>query len=271
MQPIYRLAICAAIASAPLPAAAREWPKTAGWDIIEFKNDCAIHSTFTGKGETDLTLFLELDGQAILLVGDGGRSGKADLTYALDGKRYAGGPSVESGGEFEARKALAPRLGTDFLTDFAAASTLAVLKRDVVVGRMSLRGSAAAIAVAKRCVAQVLDALPAPTYAGVVARPIPIHGGPKGNPGYWFTNDDYPADAKRAGAQGTVSIVLSVDASGIVTGCRVATSSGNASLDAATCTLATRRGRFNVQKDAEGKAQPYTYTMPGIHWSLNGQ
>jgi len=89
-----------------------------------------------------------------------------------------------------------------------------------------------------------------------------------GNPGSWFTDSDYPADARRASAQGRVSVQVDVDASGRVVGCRVTASSGNASLDDATCRLAQRRGRFTIQKDSKGNAQPYSYQLPGIQWSL---
>ncbi|MGN6820408.1 MAG: energy transducer TonB [Sphingomonas sp.] len=100
---------------------------------------------------------------------------------------------------------------------------------------------------------------------------IAVRGGPRGNPGNWFTNEDYPSDAKRAGAQGRVTVVLSIDTSGKVAGCRVTSGSGNSSLDDATCRLAQRRGRFTVQKDADGNAQPYSYTLPGIKWQLQDE
>lgn len=102
-------------------------------------------------------------------------------------------------------------------------------------------------------------------------RPVAVKGGPKGNPGGWFTDDDYPADAKRAGASGRVSVLLNIDTSGKVAGCRVTASSGNSSLDDATCRLAQRRGRFIVQKDTEGNAQPYSWTLPGIRWTLKDE
>ncbi|HEX7692869.1 MAG TPA: energy transducer TonB, partial [Sphingomonas sp.] len=102
-------------------------------------------------------------------------------------------------------------------------------------------------------------------------KPVAVRGAPRGNPGNWFTDDDYPADAKRAGAQGRVSVVLSIDTSGKVTGCRVTAGSGNSSLDETTCRLAQRRGRFTVQKDSDGNAQPYSYSLPGIRWTLKDE
>lgn len=101
-------------------------------------------------------------------------------------------------------------------------------------------------------------------------RPVAVRGGPKGNPANWFTDDDYPADAKRANAQGRVSVMLSIDTGGRVADCRVTGSSGNSSLDNQTCNLARRRGRFNIQKDAEGNAQPYNYPL-SPRWVLKDE
>ena len=71
----------------------------------------------------------------------------------------------------------------------------------------------------------------------------------------------------RAGAEGSVSVVLSIDAAGNLTKCLVTASSGNASLDAMTCRLVQRRGRFTIQTDADGKPQPYSYALSKT-WSL---
>ncbi|MGN6818191.1 MAG: energy transducer TonB, partial [Sphingomonas sp.] len=55
-----------------------------------------------------------------------------------------------------------------------------------------------------------------------------------------------------------------------VAGCRVTASSGNSSLDDATCRLAQRRGRFTVQKDSDGNAQPYSYPL-STRWQLQDE
>jgi protein TonB len=64
--------------------------------------------------------------------------------------------------------------------------------------------------------------------------------------------------------------MLSIDTAGKVAGCRVTASSGNGSLDDATCRLAQRRGRFNVQKDSDGNAQPYSYPL-STRWQLQDE
>lgn len=67
---------------------------------------------------------------------------------------------------------------------------------------------------------------------------------PTGDPRKWVTDDDYPAAALRAGESGTVHFVLDVDAKGTPTFCRIAASSGSATLDARTCALLIERARF---------------------------
>jgi protein TonB len=110
---------------------------------------------------------------------------------------------------------------------------------------------------------------PAPVVQPAPPAPpaIAVPGGPRGNPGSWFSDDDFPAGAKRAGASGRVAVSLSIDTAGKVVGCRVTASSGNGDLDDTTCRLAQRRGRFNVKKDVAGNALPYTWPI-STRWVL---
>ena len=93
---------------------------------------------------------------------------------------------------------------------------------------------------------------------------------PKGSPTSWFTNDDYPADARRAQAAGRVSVRLSIDAAGRVADCQVTASSGNGSLDSQTCNLSRRRGRFTPAKDAAGNGIPGSYVL-SFRWQLQDE
>ncbi len=74
----------------------------------------------------------------------------------------------------------------------------------------------------------------------------------KGNPASWVTNDDYPPSSLRAEEQGKVGITFSINAQGRVEGCTVTSPSGFSSLDKATCSLVTRRGRYSPALDAAG-------------------
>lgn len=74
-------------------------------------------------------------------------------------------------------------------------------------------------------------------------QPIPV-----GNPAAWSASAEYPPIALRNGEQGRVGYQLDVDASGQVTGCRITTSSGSASLDAATCPHLLRVASFHPEE-----------------------
>lgn len=64
------------------------------------------------------------------------------------------------------------------------------------------------------------------------------------NRAVWINENDYPADAIRAGQQGRVAVALYVDNTGRVASCDITASSNSASLDAQTCALIQRRARF---------------------------
>ncbi|WP_298813554.1 energy transducer TonB [uncultured Sphingomonas sp.] len=90
---------------------------------------------------------------------------------------------------------------------------------------------------------------------------------PKGNPAAWFDADSYPPAAIRAEEEGrTVARVL-IGTDGRVQSCGIVTSSGSASLDAATCSILIRRGSFEPARDASGVAIRSTWNLP-VRWVL---
>ncbi|NJC06245.1 protein TonB [Sphingomonas kaistensis] len=72
----------------------------------------------------------------------------------------------------------------------------------------------------------------------------------------YFTEDDYPTEAIRKEEQGAVAFVLAVSPEGRVTACRIATSSGSAALDGATCRILRSRARFRPALDERGQRVP---------------
>ena len=92
---------------------------------------------------------------------------------------------------------------------------------------------------------------------------------PRGDQGGWFPQDSYPPAARRAGAEGRVSVSVDVGTNGKVIACRVLASSGNGDLDAATCRLATRNGRFEPARDASGAPTPSTTALRNVRWVLD--
>jgi TonB family protein len=80
-------------------------------------------------------------------------------------------------------------------------------------------------------------------------------------------NEDYPRRAKRAGAQGSVTISYVVGSEGRVTRCDVIASSGNDDLDRTTCRLATKRFRYSPARDSKDLAMEETITRV-FEWYL---
>ena len=83
----------------------------------------------------------------------------------------------------------------------------------------------------------------------------------------FITAEDYPTAAMRKGESGTVVAELEVAEDGFVEGCRIARSSGSASLDFATCRLATHRLRYDPARDSGGAVTRSTDTLT-VRWSI---
>ncbi len=89
----------------------------------------------------------------------------------------------------------------------------------------------------------------------------------RGNPAEFFSAEAYPADAMRANRQGRTVARLTVDAAGVPVGCTIVTSSGSRSLDAATCSIAIGKVRYDPARDAAGRPIASTATLP-VRWVL---
>ena len=85
-----------------------------------------------------------------------------------------------------------------------------------------------------------------------------------------FSDEDYPASAQAAGAEGTAQASLTIGADGRVSGCSITRSSGNSALDAATCSILRRRAKFSPAIDSNGKPTSDTVSTPPITWRLEG-
>jgi protein TonB len=85
-----------------------------------------------------------------------------------------------------------------------------------------------------------------------------------------FSADDYPAAAQSAGAEGTAQAQLTIGPDGRVVGCNHTRSTGNSSLDSATCNILRRRAKFTPARDSNGQATTDTVTTPPIVWRLEG-
>lgn len=68
-----------------------------------------------------------------------------------------------------------------------------------------------------------------------------------------LSDADYPAGVGEAGGGGTVEVIFRVLVNGRVADCRITQSSGNAELDARTCSLIERRYVYEPSRDETGR------------------
>jgi protein TonB len=124
------------------------------------------------------------------------------------------------------------------------------------------------------------EATPPPIPPVAVAPPPPAPPPPprkvqsaqsaKGDLRTLFSADDYPASASAAEAQGTAQATLTIGPDGRVVGCNLIRSTGNGSLDSATCNILRRRAKFTPARDSNGQPTTDTVTTPPIVWRLEG-
>ncbi|MEO7689939.1 MAG: energy transducer TonB [Sphingomonas sp.] len=84
----------------------------------------------------------------------------------------------------------------------------------------------------------------------------------------WFSQSDYPPESRLRDEEGRVTVTLDIDERGVPTKCRIAESSGYPVLDAKTCELALKRGRFKPATDTTGKPVASSFTLPAVRWSV---
>src|SRR6266542_5785854 len=111
---------------------------------------------------------------------------------------------------------------------------------------------------------------PAPPAPPAPPRKVVSAQSAKGDLRSLFSPDDYPAAAQSSGAEGTAQAQLSIGPDGRVTGCNLIRSTGNSSLDSATCNILRRRAKFTPARDSNGNATSDSITTPTITWRLEG-
>jgi TonB family protein len=84
------------------------------------------------------------------------------------------------------------------------------------------------------------------------------------------TANDYPAVALMKEQEGTVTVRLDVDRTGVVTTCKVVISAGSAALDDQTCALFRARARYIPAHDRRGRPVASTVDQR-MAWRLAGQ
>ena len=120
----------------------------------------------------------------------------------------------------------------------------------------------AAVAAHRRCTAEIAREwrLDEAALAALSQRPVTTN-----RLGYHAS--DYPAAALRTATQGRVIVRITVTAEGQAADCAVVATSGNAQIDAISCQVARRNGRYRPALDAAGR--PVTIaTVFTVTWRL---
>lgn len=103
----------------------------------------------------------------------------------------------------------------------------------------------------------------ASAHPGSHGKAIPLSGSLQG----LITEDDYPPEAVDNNEQGSVNVLLRVDAAGAVADCTVE-HSASPSLDAKTCAVIRERAKFKPARDRHGKAVA-SETRGRVTWRID--
>lgn len=230
------------------------------WTVDYRADKCVASRPFGTEPVTNLTLqpFVSLDIKGAMLIvvvpnteGGGVRNGKAKISLRPAGTTkmldyVSRQPQPDGARSYEMS------LDPDTMAQIGQATSLVIDagKESVALETGKLQP---VIDAAEKC----NDDLMRSWGVDPAARAAPI-----GNPGEWFTDNDYPPKAARRRVQGNAVIVLTVDPDGRVKGCRIAATTGDPDLDDGTCDLARTHARF--ARKGEGDR----FSILGVHWVL---
>lgn len=90
---------------------------------------------------------------------------------------------------------------------------------------------------------------------------------PVGNPGAWIPPNGYPPAAKASAEEGRVGFTLTIDETGLVSDCKITSTSESPLLDETTCNYMTANGRFTPPRD---KNKPVmSQWSSSVRWKLD--
>lgn len=90
---------------------------------------------------------------------------------------------------------------------------------------------------------------------------------PQARNGDWVTNNDYRSSWITRQWEGTAAFRLSIGADGKVKDCVITRSTGFDALDKATCTLVSRRAKFDPAKNDRGEAVGGSFSS-AVRWQI---
>lgn len=144
-------------------------------------------------------------------------------------------------------------INKSFAQSFPSAAGFTVEAKGKRLAQVAFGGADRAYKMFKECEDDLLKAwgLDPVAHAALLKRPEPAG---TGNIAQWFSDKDYPSEASNRGVSGESVVRIKVKLDGRVGECVIAVSSGDKSLDQASCAVILKRGRFVPAIDRDGKA-----------------
>lgn len=155
---ISRILLAAAALLSAQSAVARDWPETGGWTIVQGETMCAMSNEFEGPGDSELFIVMGVDG--IILMTDVNSEWTSvegeiydDITAVMDGTVYGGSRAV--GAELDGKKGFTVKLDPTMLEAIGAGRSIHLYRGDLRMDHLNLSGTGAAIAMTRRCLADL--------------------------------------------------------------------------------------------------------------------
>lgn len=250
------------------PAAASEYLEPSGKWVIDYAEAQCLATRPFGSGSSAFYLLLKpsptSDVMQMAVIKDGQRAAGVQRDGAVRfGEAQPTKIKFLEYGTSEKKSVRSVNLSPELVVQLSRAPTTE-LRVGSSVTRIDTGPMAAVIKVLENCrddlrtywniVPAKRDALKAPARSVV-----PIYS--------LFNSDDYPAQAVSSHESGATSVVALVDEQGVVRDCMVDATSGIATLDAMTCIVIRKRGKFEPAIGADGKPSRGSFTQR-VRWEL---
>ena len=148
--------------------------------------------------------------------------------------------------------------------NLASSEPILSIQAEISPGELSLTGLSDALVQLDSCSADLLSrwGYPKESQSGVAS-----FARPKKAMSKYASPNDYPNSALSTGVEGDAHALVDVDVEGRASNCRIIRSSGNRAIDTATCTIVTKRARYEPARNAKGEAVTSPYYLV-FRWAI---
>ena len=261
-----------------------------GWFVAEYQNHCSMLKRFDVPGSLEVFYARYTDGTALVMMSDKNWSFAENETFIptfeFEGGRklraYVTTTSVDQDKAYRFR--LDKQTAGLIAAEWIKSGKVRITYLDKELASFPLDGAAQASAAVDRCLAEIgsrqstatapaagptQPARPGPrTLPSTVPAYLLPRATPLSDPASWQTWADYPVAARREGRQGATTVRITVGLDGRAQKCELIESSGSSDLDAATCDVLRRSGRWKNATDAQGRNLVSAWAVR-MRWQLS--